>query len=273
MFWTQLTTPDPDAAAQFYTALFDWTVDMPPRGPGLPRGAFFPPSASDGPARSVAGLEPMSAWQQQQDASARWTPFLHTPDVVAMTERAQFHGATLVEPAMPAHGEGWRALLADPTGATYGVWEPAEDRPPAPSPDPSSPSPSPGALVWSELQTPDPYAARDYYCELMAWSTDDPNENPDFIAEDFCFLWNGVPLARLREVRRTNVPEAPRWLPGFSVDSIEEAEEKAHDLGATVSEVPAPIEGETPPVALLTDPAGAACLLVEPQPDSSLSSR
>jgi predicted enzyme related to lactoylglutathione lyase len=117
--------------------------------------------------------------------------------------------------------------------------------------------------VWSELQTPDPYAARDYYCELMAWSTDDPNENPDFIAEDVCFLRNGSPLGRLREVRPSDVPDAPRWLPGFSVDSLRDATERASGLGATVSDVRAAIEGEQPPVALLTDPAGASCLLVE----------
>lgn len=266
MFWAELTTPDPDTAAEFYTSLFDWTVTMDDTGPGLPRGAFFLPDAASGTlANSVAGLQPMSEWQQQQGKSARWTPFLHTPDVVAMTERAQFHGATLVEPAMPARGDGWRALLADPTGATYGIWEPADDRSPTPSSAPT------GALVWSELQTTDPYAARDYYGELMAWSTDDPNENPDFIADDLCFLRNGAPLARLRAVRPSDVPDAPRWLPGFSVDSLADTTERARDLGATVSDVPAAIEDEQPLVALLTDPAGAACLLVEPQPASSLS--
>ncbi len=260
MFWAQLTTPDPDAAALFYASLFGWTINMNTGGPGLPRGAFFPsPSASSVPTRSVAGLQPMSAWQQEQGASARWTPFLHTPDVVAMTERAQFHGATLVEPAMPAHGDGWRALLADPTGATYGVWEPAEDRSPPRSPDAA---PTTGALVWAELQTSDPYAARDYYCELMAWSTDDPNENPDFIAKDLCFLRNGLPLARLRDVCYTDVPNAPRWLPGFSVTSIRNAATRAHDLGGTVSDMPAAMDDEHPPVALLTDPAGASSLLV-----------
>ena len=262
MFWAELTTPDPDAAVEFYTSLLGWTVEMNDTGPGLPRGAFFPPdSASGAPVHSVAGLEPMSTWQQQQGEPARWTPFLHTPDVVAMTERAHFHGATLVEPAMPARGDGWRALLADPTGADYGVWEPADER----SPDDhslTSSAPS-GALVWSELQTPDPYAARDYYGELMAWSTDDPNENPDFIAEDLCFLRKGIPLARLRTVRASDVPEAPRWLPGFSVDSLADATERARDLGASVSDVPAAIEGEQPAVALLTDPTGASFLLVE----------
>ena len=260
MFWAQLTTPDPGTAAQFYASLFGWSVDINTGGPGLPRSAFFPShSESNTPTHSVAGLQPMSAWQQQQDASAQWTPFLHTPDVVAMTERAQFHGATLVEPAMPAHGDGWRALLADPTGATYGVWEPAEDR----SPPSSAPSTSTGALVWAELQTSDPYAARDYYCELMAWSTDDPNENPDFVAEDLCFLRNGIPLARLRDVRPTDVCNAPRWLPGFSVASIEEAATRAQNLGGTVSDMPAAMDDEHPLVALLTDPAGASSLLVE----------
>jgi hypothetical protein len=256
MFWAELTTPDPDAAESFYAALLGWEMETVSTGPGPPRRSF-----RQGPnGVPVAGLSAMSPWQEQQGEAARWTPFLHTPDAVAMTERAQFHGATLLEPAMPAHGHGWRALLADPTGAEFGVWEPAESRP-APPPTPAE-TPSPGTLGWAELQTTDAYAARDFYRELLVWSCKDDHPNPDFLGDDIRFIQHNQPVARLRPVQRVDVPDAPRWLPGFAVEDLATAAQTAESLGGTVSPPPGARDGETPRVMVLSGPTGADCLLV-----------
>ena len=257
MFWAQLTTPDPDAAASFYAALFGWTVDMDARGPGLPRGAFFPPdSASGAPVHSVAGLEPMSTWQQQQGEPARWTPFLHTPDAVAMTERAQFHGATLVEPAMPRSGSGWQAIMEDPTGAPFGVWEPEIGS--ARGSTDASPSARPGTICWAELQTPDAYVSRDFYTELLVWSCRDNNANPDFLGDDITFSRQNTRIARVREVGRA---DPPQWLLGFAVPAIEPAIDAVQAAGGSLQRPP--VEDEWPTSAQVTDPQGTSFLLID----------
>jgi len=258
MYWAELTTPDPNAAARFYESLFGWGIDVDDTGPGLPRGSFIsrehPPL--DTPRQSVAGFRLMSTWQQEQGETARWIPSVHTPDVVAMTERAQFHGATLTEPAMPAHGDGWRARILDPTGAAFDVWEPAQAR--SDSADPASPrAAAPGALCWAELQTPDPYAARNFYRELMVWRCHDDHPSDEFLGDDILFVRADQPVARLR----AEEPEADAcWVPGFAVEDVSRAAARAESLGGSVAE--APLTDERPAVRHVTDPLGAAFLVV-----------
>jgi uncharacterized protein len=259
MFWAELTTPNSDAAARFYESLFGWRIDMDDTGPGLPRGSFVPrkhPPLGT-PRQSVAGLQPMSTWQQQQGESARWIPSVHTPDVVAMTERAQFHGATLTEPAMPDHGDGWRARLVDPTGAAFDVWEPAQARPD--TSDPSSPrAAASGVVCWMELQTPDPYAARDFYRELMVWRCHDDHPSDEFLGDNVLFAEADQPIARLRTVEPGT---GACWLPGFAAEDVDRAAARATSLGGSVAA--APSAGGRPDVRHVTDPFGAAFLIVD----------
>lgn len=246
-----LTTPDLKSASAFYTSVFHWNAEVE-EAIG-PRRLLFQPDSSAFP---VATATLMSPWQQQQGAPARWTPFLHTPDVVAMTERAQFHGATLVEPAMPAHGDGWRALLEDPTGAPFGVWEPEADA--AHGSTDASPSAPPGTICWAELQTPDAYAARDFYTELLAWGCQDDNAHPDFLGEDVTFSQQNTTIARVREVGRA---DPPRWLPGFAVPAIGSAIDAVTASGGALQRPPA--EDERPASAQVADPQGTSFLLVD----------
>ncbi|PEN12233.1 hypothetical protein CRI94_14430 [Longibacter salinarum] len=256
MFWAQLKTPDLDAVMAFYSALLGWRVDVNTGGPGLPKGACV----LGGTTEPVAGMASMSAWEVQQDEPPRWTPFVPTPDAVAMTERAQFHGATLIEPAMPAGGDGWRAVLSDPTGAEFGIWETTPSA--AAPPIEVSENPAPGSLVWSELQTTDPYAARDFYGDLLVWSCVDDHPSDEFLGDDIRFSRGNAPIARLRSVTRAEVSDAPRWLPGFAVENLDEAAKRAGDLGGAAHEPPSELECERPEVVVLDDPTGASCLLV-----------
>jgi len=255
MFWAQLKTSDLDAATSFYTDVLGWRVDVASDGPGLARGTFH----RDDTDAEVAGVLPLSEWEQQQGEPSRWMPFVHTPDAIAMTERAQFHGAMLVEPAMPARGNGWRATLSDPSGADFGVWEPADDRE---HPSVDGPRDRPGDLAWAELQTTDAYASRDFYCEWLVWACIDDHPSDRFLGDDIRFVRSNQPIARLRPVSRSEVPSAPRWLPGFAVSDLETSVDQVVALGGTVHDVPAPVADERPAVRPITDPTGATCLLV-----------
>lgn len=231
---------------------------MDDTGPGLPRGSFIPrkhpPSGTS--RQSVAGLRPMSTWQQEQSKTARWIPSVHTPDVVAMTERAQFHGATLVEPAMPARGDGWRARLMDPTGAAFDVWEPAQERSGSTS-DSSFRAATSGMLCWAELQTLDPYAARDFYRELMVWRCRGDHPSDEFLGDDVLFVQADQPVARLRTVEPGT---GACWLPGFTAEDIDRTAARVTSLGGSVAS--APSADERPDVRYATDPCGASFLVV-----------
>lgn len=124
--------------------------------------------------------------------------------------RYQLDGATLVAAASAGSRTlGWR-------------WEPVM---PAPW------SVQPGRIGWLDLTVPHAAAARDFYCQVTGWTsvaTDmDGYEDHSLIAPD------GVVVAGICHARGDNVHIPPGWVPYFVVDDLDDAADRAIDLGAT----------------------------------------
>jgi predicted enzyme related to lactoylglutathione lyase len=111
--WDELHTSDTEAAKAFYAAVFGWTTEAMEMGE---MGVYTLFKKADG--ESVAGM------MQKRDGEAgdaAWVPYLRTDDVDASVAKAAELGAqTLVQP-MQAKSVGRFAVLADPTGATFGL--------------------------------------------------------------------------------------------------------------------------------------------------------
>jgi predicted enzyme related to lactoylglutathione lyase len=108
-----LATPDPDAAAAFYGAVFGWeTGSFGPatmfRLPGYVGGEPQQPVPRDVVAVMLAG------------ARAAWTPDFWVHDADAAAERAGELGGRVLSPPADT-GVGRTALLADPAGAPFSV--------------------------------------------------------------------------------------------------------------------------------------------------------
>jgi len=113
--WSSLITSDPDAAAAFYQALFDYDVYELPADEGT-RHLMF---ASGDDARASANSLPAGA----PDAHPHWISYVRVDDAVATAARATgLGGHVLVEPRTDRHG-GKIAVLADPQGAVFGLLE------------------------------------------------------------------------------------------------------------------------------------------------------
>ena len=110
-----LHTPDPDAAAAFYGAVFGWTTeDFGPftmfRLPGYVGGEPYQPVSRE----VVAVMEPAG------DAPPHWSPDFWVPDADAAVAKAIELGGRVVVPQ--ADSPGFRtAVLADPTGVTFSI--------------------------------------------------------------------------------------------------------------------------------------------------------
>ncbi len=113
--WSALITTDPDAAAGFYQAVFDYEVyDLP--GPG---DAGHMMLADDEFARAAVNPMPVS----RPDARAYWLDFVRVDDAAAAVAKAtSLGGRVLVAPRMDRHG-GRIAVIADPAGAPFGIME------------------------------------------------------------------------------------------------------------------------------------------------------
>jgi uncharacterized protein len=112
--WTELLTPDTRGAGEFYRRVFGWEVR-----PGRP-GAFGPYwiFRSDGPA--VAGMVQRPA---DTEYPTRWLPYVRVEGLTGIAARAGQRGGGVLLPVTPITDEGHFAILTDPSGAVFGVFE------------------------------------------------------------------------------------------------------------------------------------------------------
>ena len=110
--YVELHTQNPSKATDFYRRLFDWkvTTSDTPVGPytELNPGEGFP-----GGLLSTKGTAPSA-----------WVVYMKVADVDNATKRATELGAKLLVEKTLVPDTGWFTLCADPTGATFGLWEP-----------------------------------------------------------------------------------------------------------------------------------------------------
>lgn len=117
--WSSLLTSDPDKGAAFYQDLFGYDVfDLPddPRGQHLIL-------ASGNYAR--AGVNPLPA--DRPDARPRWLDYVRVDDAAAVAAKAQSLGGRVLVPPRPDRYGGRIAVVADPSGAPFGLMEWRDD--------------------------------------------------------------------------------------------------------------------------------------------------
>jgi uncharacterized protein len=113
--WEELVAGDVEGAKAFYQAVFGWAIEDMDMGEMGTYTLF-----KRGDAENAAGLMA----KRDPAAPSAWIPYLAADDVDATVAKARELGAqTFVEP-MDVKTVGRFAVLADPTGATFGLYKP-----------------------------------------------------------------------------------------------------------------------------------------------------
>jgi predicted enzyme related to lactoylglutathione lyase len=114
--WTSLLTPDPDHDAGFYQSLFDYDVFEVASNPTASQHLVL--STEKYARASVNSLPPA-----KQQVHAHWLNYVRVDDAVATARQiTNLGGHVLVEPHLDRHG-GRIAIVSDPQGATFGLFE------------------------------------------------------------------------------------------------------------------------------------------------------
>jgi uncharacterized protein len=160
-------------------------------------------------------------------------------------------GSVLTEPfdALPA---GRLAVLADPDGASFCVWEPGERKG-------AQLVNEPGAWAMSHLTAPDPERAAAFYGALFGWTTETFGEGAGAIT---MFRLPGYvggepsqPVSREVIAAMGPAGDAPaHWSANFWVQDADAAAAKAAELGGSVVDPPSDSPGFRN--AVLADPSG-----------------
>ena len=150
--WLDLGTPDVDASAAFYGALFGWEFQSTgPEGGGY--GMFTLGG------KTVAAAGPLT----EEGASPAWTLDFHTFDADATAKAVEQADGTVRFGPFDVFDQGRMAGFSDPTGPQFAVWQPGETKGLDAVNDPNT-------LCWSELYTTDPAAAKAFYQSVFDWA-------------------------------------------------------------------------------------------------------
>jgi predicted enzyme related to lactoylglutathione lyase len=239
--WAELATSDQDGAKEFYSQVLGWESDDRPVG----EGAVYSMQLRDGKHVAAIAGQP----QQQRDAGVPplWNSYVWVDDADAALARAVELGATAHAPAFDVMQAGRMAVIQDPQGAYFMLWQPGEHRG-------AQLVNAPGALVWNELQSPDPDASGEFYSALFGWEVEQfPGMDRVYLAIKNAGANNGA----ISELSQPGAP--PNWLVYFGTEDAEAALAKVTELGGSV--LAGPIDIGIAKVGVVADPQGAVFAL------------
>jgi uncharacterized protein len=258
--WIDTSQPDPDAAVEFYGGLFGWEFEnvMPP-GSG---GKYFL-ARLDG--RDVAAVSSISESAPQ---IATWDTYVRVDSADETASKVRDAGGRVVKEPFDVMGSGRMAVVADPEGATFCVWQAKAFRG-------AEVVNEPGSLNFNDLNTRDVEGAKSFYGAVFGWKTleseggfgmwtlpgygdhlerDDPDLRKRLAEfggpvgfEDVVASVSPIP---------DDQPDVPaHWGITFAVDDADATAKKASELGGTV--VVPPFDAPWVRMTVLADPHGA----------------
>lgn len=245
--WLDVGTPDIDGAIAFYGGLFDWQFQS--AGPDSGGYGFFQLSG-----KTVAGG--MQTGPEQGPPS--WTVYFQSPDAQATAKAAEQAGGSVLVQPMDIMGEGHMAILADPAGAHFGIWQPGRTKGVEVATDP-------GSLCWVELHTADIARAAAFYHQVLGWETEGVSFpggtytciNPEGAGADSMF-GGLVPSAD----DPAEAESGAHWLPYFEVADTDVTVSRTQELGGTVRVPARDVEG-VGRIARLADPFAARFAVIK----------
>jgi uncharacterized protein len=242
--WAELSTNDAEGAKAFYTALFGWDVEDTPAGPDM-----------NYTMARVGGKEAAAMYQQgerEQGMPPNWHSYVTVVSADDAAARAKDLGATLLSEAFDVMDVGRMAIIQDPTGAIFFVWEPRKSIG-------ARVVNVPGALTWNDLGTTDPDVAERFYSELFGWSFQKMSPDIDYWVIRNGDRSNGGMRRQDEEEVASGAP--PNWMPYFAVENCDDAVAKIGELGGRI--IIPPREVPAGRFAVAQDPQGAVFALVE----------
>jgi uncharacterized protein len=247
--WADLTTPDVAAAQPFYAAVLGWS--FPPADDAY--GGYVIAEA-DG--STVAGIGPLTNGGQ----SPAWTLYLASDDADKTAAAISEAGGTVLAAPFDVGPLGRMLIAIDPSGGAFGVWQ-------AGTHIGASLVNASGGITWEDLRSTNPDAARAFYGQVFGFDFHALEDaGPEYTT--FHLTGEEAPLGGIGPMFGEADGTPSHWLVYFSVPDVDASLAAADSHGARLAG-PA---FDTPygRMASLLDPAGAAFLLVQTDPNQEL---
>ena len=245
--WIELNTSDPGAAKKFYTDLFGWAAEDTPAGPDMVYTML-----------RLRGLEvgAMCALQPEQKAHGvppHWMTYISVESADDAAAKAGSLGATVLAGAFDVMDVGRMAIIQDPQGATFCVWQ-------AKAHIGAKLVGETGTFGWDELWTTDRKKAAEFYEGLFGWGA----KEGDMGGMGVYTEWQngGQSIGGMMEIAPEMGPVPPNWLPYLMVDDCDATANKATAAGGKLFVPPTDIPN-VGRFSVIQDPQGATFAIIK----------
>jgi uncharacterized protein len=244
--WVELATNDGGAAKNFYKSLFRWGSDDRPI-----EGGNYTMLQKNG--KQAGALYEMGP--EQKGVPPHWNSYVCVASAdEAAAQAKKLGGAVVLEP-FDVMDHGRMAIIQDPTGATFSLWQPKAHKG-------AEVVMEPGSFCWNELYTKDAKRAGDFYSALFGWSRE-PMPTP--MGEYTIFKKGDEQAAGMMQITKEMGATPPHWEVYFAVEDSDRTVEKAKGMGAQVMVPPTDIPN-IGRFAMLNDPQGAGFAVIRLEP-------
>ena len=230
----------------FYSAVFGWTVEEHSTEPGDLYMTFKHNN------RDVAAAAGMKEDQRSRGLPPYWLSYIYVANADDSASTAKRLGAKALTAPFDVMELGRMAILEDPTGAVFAVWQAKHHAV-------ISTAGEAGTLVWTELITPNAEVAGEFYSQMFGWHKQQ-RPSPWSPIPYTNFMRGGKQAGGMIQMK----PEMSRaqWLPYFGASDVDATAAKVEQLQGSTIVPPSDVAGAR--FAIFTDPQGAMFGIVGP---------
>ncbi|MGW7369410.1 VOC family protein [Streptomyces sp. NPDC054841] len=241
--WADAMFSDVEGAKTFYAEVLGWTFGEASSEYGNYTQAY----ADD---KAVAAVVPPMPGQEGQ---SQWCLYLASVDAAATAEKIRQNGGTVLMEPMAVGDFGSMCIAQDPTGVTFGVWQPGTH-------EGFEATNVPGAFCWAEVFTREPDKSDTFFPAVFGYNVKKiEDENIDFKLFD---LGADPVLGRMKMTAEDFPPEVPSYVQVyFTVPDCDAAVATAQKLGGKL--VFGPMSSPFGRFAAVVDPQGAAFAVID----------
>jgi hypothetical protein len=222
--WIEIGVTDQEGGKKFYSSVLGLEGSDSP----LPNGETYTMLRKGG--ADIAGLYKM----ERPGVPARWMVYIAVESVDETASKVEGLGGKVVAPAFDVMESGRMAVVQDPKGAMFSLWEPRQHKGFGRICEPGTP-------FWFELTTPDTAAAEKFYGELFGWTTQVTAQTP--VGPYKVFSSGGKLVGALVAALPEWGDAVPLWISCMAVADCDVAVARAVELGGRAFEGPVDIPG------------------------------
>jgi uncharacterized protein len=261
--WVDTDQPDPRAAVEFYRGLFGWEFED--RMPADTPGSYFVATLRGSDVAAVGTKPEDAAWPNA------WNTYIWVESANEAAKKVESAGGAVVMKPFDVGDAGRMAVVTDPEGAAFNLWEAGQHRG-------AQLVNEPGTWNFSELNTRDPERAKAFYGAVFGWEAnrlDGGGETSMWRVPGYGdFLERRDPDVRQRQaeisapegfedavawlvpITSDQLPETPpHWSVTFAVDDADAIAERTEELGGKV--LAPPVDAPWVRTTVVSDPQGA----------------